>query len=366
MSTIRVFRFFFLLLSLSTSISIGHEECSLAVKRLQLEPKDFSCLKSCYVKLSDDFFSLSEDCKQACRNYCNSRVNLHLFFVNGILTEEKDAQGILTKTLSEFKSGMHQSQPKILNQLNILPNVAYNQSHGFIVDLATAAFQRFTALEAQMFFLFLEHLEKAPSWFQVLVGEKMRQLSQIDHMANVIFKKSSEQMLRNFYTALSGPHPDAVLIVTHSQGNLFLYHLTPLLLNELSKDKENYYFHTFLKDKEILNLTAVQTALPVRQAIGINHAPARGSLPNYFTLKSDGYMRLLEPFAPPPTIDNETGGLFEHYFLEHYLGGKNSGPAIRKAMVLETCWVYLTLFDPYDHNDWWDMAKTSEDGYCIF
>ena len=344
-------------------------DCSQHVKALKLDPKKFSCMKNCMVgapdvpPFSDDN---GQDCFNACRNHCNSTVTFSLFFMNGILTDRGDAKYELTALSLAFQKEMLEKQPNILKQLTIEPKLAYNQTRGFIVDLATAAFQRLTGLEAEMFFVFLAHLNKAPPWFQKLVGDKFREIQDINHMANVLLRKSAQQILSDLYKAVSGPYPGAGIVVAHSQGNLYLSHLAPLLLAELIKDTSNY-FHDFIESTQTIpNLTAVQTAVPGYQASGLNIAIHRDGLPGYFTLKSDGYMKALGPLALPPTIDNETGWFFDHSFLDDYICGKNSGPAIRRAMVLEACNTYLSLFDPDDHNDWWNVAQKDDEDYCVF
>lgn len=349
-----------------TFILQAAENCSSRVKELELDREDFSCLEACYLKTTDLFGGLDDSCREACRNHCNSHVDFSFFFSNGMLTEWREADKGLREALDAFRSEMKLKQPGILDQLNVSPKLAYNQSHGFIGDFATSAFQRMTALESEMFFYFLRHLDKAPGWFRDLFAERLKDWIRTEHETTVILRKSAEQMLRKYYEILKGPRPGMALVVTHSQGNLFFSNLVPLLKTELEKGASNH-FASFIKENDIIpNLSAVQTALPIYEAHGINQAVGRHGLPRYFNLKSDGFMKFLAPLAPPPTVDNKTGGYFEHFFSEHYLRGKNSGPAIRQAMVLETCWMYISLFDPYDHNDTWGFARTDEDGYCSF
>lgn len=369
------------ILSLSAALSSarGVDSVASTMERLKIDPKDFTCIRSCTDHYRYRHGEIPLDYVNDCRQYCDSRVDFHLFFGNGVLTNLRSAKASLKASHSGFISEMSAKQPELLEQLEVKPRLAFNPTNGIVADLAISAFQRFTAVEGEMFFYFLKHVEKAPSWFRPLLENKLGEWIDTNHQANVIYHSAAQKMLKDYYDALSGPRPGIVMVVTHSQGNLFLSHIAALLRKELAKDKTSVFVYEDTEDTpgalNVPHMTAVQTALPIERSRDVNNALRHGiddesdltnDLPYYFTLESDGFMKALRPLAPPPTIDNETGGLFEHYFLDHYLQGKNSGPAIRRAMVLEACNTYVRLFGEDDDEFGWGFVRTDDGGNYLY
>jgi hypothetical protein len=56
----------------------------------------------------------------------------------------------------------------------------------------------------------------------------------------------------------------------------------------------------------------------------------------------------------------------DYGYIENYLNGSTSGPAIRRAMVAAACTGYIRLQDPYEGNDIMGFARTDEQGHCIY
>ena len=98
----------------------------------------------------------------------------------------------------------------------------------------------------------------------------------------------------------------SIVVVAHSQGNFFANNASLILQNE------HYPAATQFR------IVAVATPASFVNDDG-----------PYFTLKSDGVIRLI-PTALPPNMVNESPkpGFFDHRFVDHYLNGQPTGQKI--------------------------------------
>ena len=152
---------------------------------------------------------------------------------------------------------------------------------------------------AKTFWRWMWDWTDAPDWFQ----NRMKAAMALQDLTGLQGYELSDHVLR-YEDQMDLDR--SIVIVAHSQGNFFANNASLILQND------HYPASTHFRIVAVATPTAFVN----------DDGP-------YFTLKSDGVIRLI-PTALPPNMVNESPkpGLFDHRFVKHYLQGQPTGQKI--------------------------------------
>ncbi len=143
-----------------------------------------------------------------------------IFFVNGIYNTERAAK----KSLEELE--------KVTRPVSLIPNLKYDlawvKGRGKLMQLAQAASQRGID-DFQRFWLWSSGIEKAPDWFDEIVGKTLLDPEWLDATALPLLRDHLEKYSK---AILDGYE---VILVSHSSGNFYANAALRLLPEYVSK-----------------------------------------------------------------------------------------------------------------------------------
>lgn len=224
--------------------------------------------------------------------------DIALFFGNGVNNLENDADDSLDALQDRLKSAAHDTLdlPKI-----VVGDVLYNTKENILLQLLEVFMQKMHEFQLN-FWNWLFDLSSAPDWFR----EKLLNLIMLDEWTVVNPADLDSQLATVHDTLGEGLN---VLIVAHSQGNMFANSVYRLVRHDLKN-----------------RVTLVSVATPSDKV--------EGGGP-HVTLMSDGVIVALtklglKPTPLAPNVENESPkpGNFDHQFVTHYLNGVPAGSKI--------------------------------------
>jgi hypothetical protein len=245
---------------------------------------------------------LAEDCAAS---ICDTKESV-VFFGNGVSTSEKKAYDARNIIKQELKSILPTEE---FDKLEF--DLSYNDTHGLPLDLLESTVQILTGNVSRFWRLFW-NLEIIPDWF----SDKMILLSTALDKTQLVTTDSLWEHVKTYQTTIA--EGKKVLLVAHSQGNLF-GNMAYENLN--SREKQSFGMvavanvdnnvidadepYTTLKDdKIILALITAQFALPTK------------------------------PMSPNTENQGESPDPLGHSFIETYMAaGTTSGTKITQQIV---------------------------------
>lgn len=298
-------------------------ECEKWFKQSKIDRHGRECFQKCFVApigLTDGA------CPQQCADICQPDTKIWLYFGNGMWTTFENAQ----KSLNEFDRRLYpflkSKYPTTLRFL--VPEkaaaVAYNTKLFAPLQLLEAmgqmGYRQYTD-----FFYWLSSLKPAPEWFR----KKMDEIATASFFARILDSDLKKQV--NGY-ASHLKDGDAIIVVAHSQGNLY-------------RDEAFHILNDLTGRPVVASFGSVSIATPSRNA-------SSGEIPMghnwYTTLTTDTLIASLN--ALRPNIKNDSGSLGDHYF-ETYLNGDHSGPKILEDTACVLSQLNGVLISPVPGND---------------
>jgi len=219
-----------------------------------------------------------------------------VFFGNGIKTAEKkayDSRNIIKKRLKEELS------PADFEVLDF--DVAYNETHGLPLDLLEATVQILTG-NISRFWRIFSGLEVMPDWF----ADRIILLETALDKSSLVTTDSLKNHVTTYRTKIA--EGKKVLLVAHSQGNLF-----------------GNQAYSLLSSRERQSFGMVSVATVDNNVLG-----AGGP---YTTLTSDKVVTALiaaqillptKPLIPNTENLQEPGDFLGHYFIDSYMAAGSS------------------------------------------
>lgn len=185
-----------------------------------------------------------------------------------------------------------------------MTRVAYNTSE-FWLEQFLQVNEQIKTEEVANFFLYLSGLKLAPEWFR----KKAREVMESTILARLDRDSDLKEHVKSYQSHLTDG--DAVIVVAHSQGNLY-------------RDEAFTILDGLAGHPAVARFGSVSVATP-------SEAASSGLFPLgekwYTTLYSDPVIGLL-PHALRPNLMNKGAGLFNHFFTESYLDGDPSGTKV--------------------------------------
>lgn len=258
-------------------------------------------------------------CPQRCHEFCGFKMKVHLFFGNGMFTSPASAQAG-ADALKKGLDGLFGKYPDLRAIAEPEVRVAFNTNEDALTQLHQVFTQKVESEEAH-FFRWLSGLEAAPFWFRNMMSKIA--------FKEVLSWEEKDIDLKNQVAAYRAilERDDGVIVVSHSQGNLYSH----AAYNRLGRATD---------------FRIIPVASPFCESMSeklYNGHP-------YTTLASDGVIRLI-PWSYPPNVANPNPGMFDHFFIKHYLKGQNSGPKILSDVMCVAS-VFLMRLRPPTIN-WW-------------
>ncbi len=301
-------------------------ECQEWFKTTGIDAKSRACFRSCFTSNTHIF----NDCWRECDDLCTPELKIWLYFGNGMFNTIEDAREsleILNEKLYPFLKSKYPSTLRFLVPQG-LTELAYNTNLGAIIQFLEAMGQKADGSFVN-FFYWLSGLKIAPEWFQkqmVGIGTNAR-------FTTLVLDSDLKRQLNNYLLHLK--KGDAVLVVAHSQGNLYrdgAFHLLDILTGR----------------PQIPRFGSVSVATPSGNA-------SPGIIPMgrrwYTTLFSDLLIAKM-PTSLPANTRNDPSGLFDHFWMT-YLEGNRSGPKILQDIACVLSKLNGVLISPTtrDYND---------------
>ena len=156
--------------------------------------------------------------------------------------------------------------------------------------------------DAQKFMRWLSDVSIAPEWFRSALAKIGLT---IDDIRLVVDEDLREHLSQYSEHLKKG---DAVVIVPHSQGNVYAAAAYQQLYN-------NFGFN--------MDVALVRVADIISDDDAVNS--------HYANLYSDWLVRVIRG-SDDPNVRNHPSGIFDHQFIKHYLNGNGSGPKILMAL----------------------------------
>jgi len=238
---------------------------------------------------------------------CDTKETI-VFFGNGVKTAEKKAYDSRNIIKDRLKAVLPAEEFKVLEF-----DLAYNDTHGLPLDLLESTIQILTGNVSRFWRLFWG-LEPMPDWF----GDKMIHLSTALDKSGLLTTDNLWKHVKTYQTAIA--EGKKVLLVAHSQGNLFgnmaynhlnsreklsfgMVAVANVDNNVLEADEP---YTTLVDDKVVLALIAAQFGLPTK------------------------------PMAPNTENSTEPGDLLGHSFLQSYMADESNSEAKITQQILAT------------------------------
>ncbi len=277
-------------------------ECHEWFKATRIDAKSRDCFRSCFTSNTHIF----NDCWRECDDLCTPELKIWLYFGNGMFNTIEDARKsleVLNEKLYPFLKSKYPSTLRFLVPQG-LTELAYNTNLGAIVQFLEAMGQKADG-DFSDFFYWLSGLKVAPEWFR----KQMAEIGMDARFARVLDSDLKRQVDSYLSHLKEG---DAVIVVAHSQGNLY-------------RDEAFHLLDALSGSPVVARFGSVSVATPSGNA-------SRGHIPMgsqwYTTLFSDPLIALM-PAALRANTRNEPSGLFDHSWTT-YLEGNRSGPKILK------------------------------------
>jgi hypothetical protein len=263
-----------------------------------IDYKSRSCFEQCFLAQN----IMEGTCHFDCDVLCEPDTKIWLYFGNGMFNSVNDAQFSLDSLKAQLYPFLEKKYPEARRFLAgpTTARIAYNTNEPVLEQLLQVIDHKM-GHHYDKLFLYLSGGSMAPDWFYGAVREVSKRFNRERLLHDVDLKTQVQE----YQSRIS--KQDAVLVVAHSQGNLYLDEA----FSHLEQSKAPGLFGS------------VSVATPAE--VAPRGKTAAGEW--YVTLSSDSLIRAI-PAAMPANVTNKPAGLFDHFFVDHYLNGDASGPMI--------------------------------------